>query len=290
MKSVYLQIDTHCVIKCMYKLMKDSKENRYNYLDRYLTGIRARGRYSLTLEELKREFDLPYLTLKQNLYRLKAKNEIVQIRQGFYVILTPEYSKQGILPAYLYLDGLLKYLNKPYYLALISAAALYGAAHQQPMEYFVIVKSPAPRSINNKRVKINFYAKLKFPSEGIIQHKTMAGYVNISSPELTALDLFTFSNIIGINRILSILQELTQEMKPASLTKTVKQYSTTASLQRLGYVLDLLLGMEKLAESVWKVLKERKYFLVPLSTQKSKKGEKNSKWKVIKNIEIESEI
>jgi hypothetical protein len=38
--------------------------NQYNYLDKYLTQIRAQGRYAFTLDELKPEFDLPYLTLK----------------------------------------------------------------------------------------------------------------------------------------------------------------------------------------------------------------------------------
>ena len=49
--------------------------------------------------------------LRQILYRLKKKNEIVQIRQGFYAIIPPEYSKQGIIPPYLYIDDLMKSLD-----------------------------------------------------------------------------------------------------------------------------------------------------------------------------------
>jgi len=86
---------------------------------------------------------------------ISEKDEIAQIRQGFYVIIPPEYSKQGIIPPYLYIDDLMKSLDKPYYVGLLSAAALYGAAHQQPTGYTVITQSPAPRSID--KLKILFF-------------------------------------------------------------------------------------------------------------------------------------
>ena len=262
--------------------------NRYNYLDKYLNQIRAQGRYAFTLDELKVGFDLPYPTIKQALYRLKSKKEIAQIRQGFYVIIPPEYSKQGILPPYLFIDDLMKSLNKSYYVGLLSAAALYGSAHQQPMEYFVVVKGTAPRSVNNDNLKISFFAKQELPQDGIIQRKTPAGYMNVSSPELTALDLFD-TNKFGVNRITTVLQELTEEMKPANLSKAVKQCKNTSVLQRLGYVLELL-QEDKLANSILKVLKERTFYPIPLSPQKGKKGEIDSQWKIIKNMEIESDL
>ena len=133
-------------------IMKKTEQKSHNYLEKYIDSIRSVGRYSFTLEELQNEFNISYRALKQNLYRLKSKNQIAQVRQGFYVIIPPEYSNQGMLPAYLFIDDLMKSLNKPYYVGLLSAAALHGAAHQQPMEYFVIVQTPAPRSIHNKKL------------------------------------------------------------------------------------------------------------------------------------------
>ncbi|MDR0795758.1 MAG: type IV toxin-antitoxin system AbiEi family antitoxin, partial [Tannerella sp.] len=141
---------------------------------------------------------MPYNNLRQVLYRLKKKNEIIQIRQGFYVIIPPEYSKQGIIPPYLYIDDLMKSLDKPYYVGLLSAAALHGAAHQQPTGYTVITQSPAPRSID--KFKVLFFSKKEFLRDGIVQRKTPAGYINVSSPELTALDFFDYNHKFGINR------------------------------------------------------------------------------------------
>jgi predicted transcriptional regulator of viral defense system len=260
----------------------------HNYLDKYLTEVRAQGRYAFTLEELKNEFALSYPTLKQNLYRLKLKKEIAQIRQGFYVIIPPEYSKQGVLPPYLFIDDLMKSLDKPYYVGLLSAAALYGAAHQQPMGYTVVTQSPAPRSID--KLKIVFISRQNFLPDGIIQKKTPAGYINVSSPELTALEFLDYVHKFGINRITTVLQELAEVMKPAPLLKIARQYSSTAAIQRLGYILEREISAEKLSDSLRKVLNDRTCFLIPLSPQKGKKGEINSKWKIIKNMEIESDL
>jgi predicted transcriptional regulator of viral defense system len=263
-------------------------QTTYNYLDKYLIEIRSQGYYAFTLDEIKNKFNLPYHSLRQTLYRLKRKNEIVQIRQGFYVIIPPEYSKQGIIPPYLYIGDLMKSLDKPYYVGLLSAAALYGAAHQQPTGYTVITQSPAPRSID--KLKILFFSKQEFLQDGIVKRKTPAGYINVSSPELTALDFFDYIHKFGINRITTILQELSEEMKPSLLLKIAKQYPNPAAIQRLGYILDTVVSSEKLSDALWKVLNERNFFPVPLSPQKEKKGETDSKWKIIKNMEIESDL
>jgi len=120
--------------------------------------------------------------------------------------------------------------------------------------------------------------------------KTKAGYINVSLPELTALDFFAYNHKFGINRIITILQELAEEMKPTTLAKVAKKYSNTSALQRLGYVLENVLFQAKLAEHLHRALSQRNYFTIPLSAQKEKKGETDSKWKVIKNMEIDSDL
>jgi predicted transcriptional regulator of viral defense system len=268
--------------------MKNTEQPTYNYIEKYLTEVRSQGRYAFTIDEIESKFNVPYDSLRQSLYRLKQKNEVAQIRQGFYVIIPPEYSRQGFLPPYLYIDDLMKWLNKPYYVGLLSAAALYGAAHQQPMGYTVVTETPAPRSI--KKLKIVFFAKKSFLQDGITQKKTPAGNMPVSLPELTALDLFDYIHKFGINQIVTILEELSEEMKPALLFKIAKQFPNTAAIQRLGYILETEINNEKLADSLYKVLSERKFFPIPLSLNNEKKGETDNRWKVIKNMEIESDL
>jgi len=58
----------------------------------------------------------------------------------------------------------------------------------------------------------------------------------------------------------------------------------------LGYILDNVSGENKLADSLHKVLEKKKYNLVLLSPLKSRNGEIDEKWRVIKNMEIESDL
>ncbi|MGI6573492.1 MAG: type IV toxin-antitoxin system AbiEi family antitoxin domain-containing protein [Fermentimonas sp.] len=270
--------------------MEKLEQPSYNYLERHIDYVRSQGRYSFTLVELQQEFNISYRALKQGLYRLKLKKAIVQIRQGFYVIIPPEYSSQGMLPSTMFIDDLMKSLNKLYYISHFSAAAMFGAAHQQPMAFTITTKTPAPRSINNKKIKINFYSKKEWPIEGVVQKKTNAGFVNVSIPELTALDLLEKSHIFGINRIATILNELSGEMNSSNVIKIASQFTSNAALQRLGFILEEVVTNEKLAESLWKVLNKRKFSTIPLSPKKEKLGTSHNRWKVIENMIIESDL
>lgn len=263
---------------------------QYNYLEDFINKIRSVGRYSFSLSEIKQQFKTSDKAINQNLYRLKTKKQLAQIRKGFYAIITPEYSHQGMIPATLFVDDLMQSLNKRYYVGLLSAAALYGAAHQQPMEFFVITEKPALRKISTKKLKINFYVKKDWEDEDIINKKTDAGNIKVSTPELTALDLLYYNNNIGINNTATILKELMAEIKPAELIKTAKRYPQVAAIQKLGYLLDKEIGNEKLADALSKVLKSKTIFPVALSNQKNKTAAVDEKWKVIKNMPIEIDL
>jgi predicted transcriptional regulator of viral defense system len=146
------------------------------------------------------------------------------------------------------------------------------------------------RNIRSEKLKINFYVKKDWSAAAIMQVKTDAGYINVSSPELTALDLFFYQDSISLNNTVTILKELAQEMKPAVLQKIAAGYPQVAATQRLGYILDLELHNTKLADVLLKVLKDKNVFPLALSNNKSKTGELNEKWKLIINTIIEADI
>jgi len=262
----------------------------YNYLEDYITEIRSKGRYVLTLEEVKSKYNLSDKAVNQALYRLKAKKRIAQIRKGIYAIIPPEYIRQGMIPPALFIDDMMEALGKSYYVGLLSAAALYGAAHQQPMEFFVITEKPALRPIRNKKVKINFYVKKEWFQEDIRKIKTDAGDIRVSTPELTALDLIYYQESIGLNRTLTILEELASLMKPSILNQTARRYPQVTDVQRLGYLLCNELQLPQLSAPLIKYMNEKKVLPISLSTSKQRDGELNEQWKVIKNIELESDL
>ncbi len=273
----------------IHTMRKTITKNKHTNWDNFLLELQSKGRYSFTFEELRTYSGLSEETLLQVVYRYKLKKQVAQIRKGFYAIIPPQYSAQGMLPPYLFIDDLMKSLHKPYYVSLLSAAALHGAAHQQPMQYFVITKTPAPRSINNKKLKLSFFSKKTWDPKDIMQKKTNAGYIQVSSPELTALDMLAYIQRIGLNRVTTVLEELAQVMKISALSRTAKRYPNTAAIQRLGYIFDNVLDEKKIAIALLEALKSRNIFPVPLSLNKERKGEIDVVWKVIKNIEIETD-
>jgi predicted transcriptional regulator of viral defense system len=267
-----------------------NKTKKYEYVDDYLLTIRSKGRFSFTFEELNQAFDSSEQAIRRKIYRLKADNKIAIIRKDFYVILPPEYAEKGSLPIFLYIDDFMKYLGRDYYIGLYSAASLHGAAHQQPMEYQVIVQSPM-RSIIEKDTRINFFVRKAWEQESVEQKQSAAGYFNVSSPELTALDFMSFNGKIGgISRIVSILEELTEEIKPSRMHKVGSGYPQISALQRLGYLFDKVYNRQDLVKPIQRVLKGKPTQNILLSISSPKRENIDKDWKVDVNVVIENDL
>ncbi len=253
----------------------------------YILKVQAEGRYSLTLAELREHITVSDKALMQNLHRLKANNKIAQIRQEFYVIIPPQYSHQGTLPATLFLDDMMKYLRREYYLGLFSAVALYGAGHQQPMETQVVIHKPMLRSITNNKQAISFFSLNNWKKEWIVQKNTESGFVNVSSPELTAFDLIhQHKKIGGLNRSIPILEDLCESLKGSKLAGIAND-KAFPTVQRLGYLFELL-GEMKFSDALFKVLSKKKTNATPLSLSHiGREGQLNRRWNLIINTELD---
>ena len=259
----------------------------YKYLEDYLVLVQSKGRYAVTLEELKGEFDISEKALLQSLFRLKTKRQLAQVRKEFYVIIPPHYSERGMVPPSLFIDDMMDYLGKDYYVGLLSAAALHGAAHQQPMEFQVITKAPALRSIKNQQLSVRFFTKSEWDPEQIEKKKTETGYLHLSTPELTAFDLVNYHKSIGgLNRILPILEELAESMKSSRLKKAAK-HQKIPTIQRLGCLLEVL-EITPLANALQQMIPAKGLKGIPLSLAHRKKdGPFNEKWSVFLNAELD---
>src|SRR6056297_4123209 len=264
---------------------------RHNYLLNWIEKQQSLGRYTFSLEQLKQDFpNVTEQALNLALSRLSNKGRILSVYKGFYLIVSPEYSSRGVLPPVLFIHQLMQYIGKPYYVGLLSAAALHGAAHQQPQEFFVVTSSK--QSLTQKKgLKINFIVKKKMPDNFLEKRKTESGYVYISNPVLTAADLIYYNKRIGrINRAVSVLSELAEAMKTNNINQELIQNFPTTTLQRLGYILENILQKRQLSEKLYNQLMKRtnKLFMQPLKSGNTA-GEfpKNNKWKIIINIDIE---
>lgn len=260
----------------------------------WIDDLQRRGRITFELKEVYKEFPLRTRAgLKNILSRLVKKGNISSVWKGFYVIIPIEFSSKGIVPPVMYIDNLMSYLQKPYYISLLSAAVFYGAAHQRPQEFSVVTTSGSLRSSIKKGVKINFSIKKEIAEELIIKKKTKTGYVNVSSPELTAVDLVLNERKVGgLNRVATVLNELSGELNFKQLPELFFSQVSSPILQRLGYLLDVPLGNTMLSDELLYKMKKsgcnmRKTLLKnrnPVSNCII-----NKKWRIIINEQIEIE-
>jgi predicted transcriptional regulator of viral defense system len=264
-----------------------TNESTYNYIGSFLNEIQSKGRYTVTLDELKNNFDSSEKAILQNIFRLKSKNQLAQVRKEFYVIVPPQYSNRGMIPPTLFIGDLMEFLQREYYVGLLSAAAIHGAGHQQPMQFQVMTQKPPLRSIKNKKLDLHFYVKSIWQAEDIIEKKTETGYIKVSSPALTAFDLVHYNKKIGgLNRIIPNLEDLVESIKASELNRTAKNQKVP-NMQRLGYLLEEL-GNEQLASTLIKRIAKKTLREIPISlAHKNREGKLNSKWNVIINTELD---
>lgn len=257
-------------------------------LNEWVQGQELRGRTSFSVEELRDVFpDRSVSVLKTDLSRLHASGKIQLVYRGFYVIVPVQYKLKGVVPPNYYINELMAYMKKPYYVGLLSAAAVYGATHQRAMETQVMTIPPRSRTSRNNLISWNY--RQQIPVNLLVTKNAEMGIIKYSNPELTAIDLVQFaSNIGGYGRAATVLAELI-EMVDIDKIVDVFSYTSTAALQRLGYLLEHVLFEQEKADRLYSVLRENRTFYkaIPLSTEYPLTSVEHNRWWVNANIQIE---
>jgi len=93
------------------------------------------GRYVFARPDVDAVTDASAAAIKMTLYRLKQSGAIVTPRRDFFVVVPREYRAAGCPPASWFIDDLMRHMGRRYYVGLLTAAALHGAGHQQPMAF-----------------------------------------------------------------------------------------------------------------------------------------------------------
>jgi predicted transcriptional regulator of viral defense system len=261
----------------------------------WILELPKRGRTTFSTDDIFGQY--PFLNkeaVTSTLRRLVENGKIQSVWHGFYVVVPVEYELKGVVPPIVYIDRLMNYLQKDYYIALLNAASFYGASHQQPQEFTIITNGKNLRNKFKNGVKINFVSKKEIPSAFIRKNTTKTGYVSVSSPELTALDLLLYQKEIGgLSRAGTVLNELVEEMDFNKITPDFLQLFPATTIQRFGYLLDEVLEQKDKAKILLEKVKQagikfRKTLLKPeIQVGKSSEYEQNEIWKIVINEEIE---
>jgi predicted transcriptional regulator of viral defense system len=265
-------------------------------LNDYLKLIRMNGKYHFTSEDAIQALGISRNALACAIYKLKRKGDIVSPAKGLYIIVPPEHQTMGSLPPEDLAPILMQYWEiKSYYAGLLTAALFHGAAHQKP-QVFQIITSKQIRSLKLGKIKIEFIYKKDLAELPFEQRTVKTGYLMLSSPELTAMDLFLYpSHAGGLNNAATVLSELIEKIDAEKLIALEKNNHSLTWLQRLGYVLENIdsdspekqkILLKKLRTHITK----KSLQFAPLATQYPEQNvNKNETWKIIENIKIESD-
>lgn len=205
-----------------------------------LDDFQQHGLYGFDRSKVETALPVSTAAVGKALKRLADKGRVKRIRKGFHAIVPIEYATQGIPPFDWYIDDLMHSLNQPYYIGLLSAAALHGAAHQQVQQLQIVVPRQE-RPLELPGLSIRFFKKLDFATTPLQSRKGHSGMLPVSSPEATAFDLVRYSRHIGgLDVVLTVLSELAESLDPTKLAAASATESETAQIQRLGWLLDRL--------------------------------------------------
>lgn len=257
----------------------------------FITELASKGRYYFTLKEVEEALGVSAIATRSALRRLKEKGEICLPFRGFYLIVPAEYRSLGCLPPDQFIPNLMQYLKESYYVGLLSAAQYYGAAHQQPQQFQVIVARNRS-AIECGKVRILFIARKNIIDMPIKTFNTPRGIIKVSTPEVTAMDLITYpQHSGGIGNIITVLEELIEQLNPDVLAKLAASSQDTTWIQRLGYLLMKLNADTHFTDPLAKILKNRKLKRIPLAVgQAIDEKSYNAEWHIIENIELESDL
>jgi len=256
----------------------------------WIDSRQSQGIYFFNRQEAVKTLQVSELAFKKAAARLAKKKRIARIHRGFFIIIPLEYAATGILPAEWFIADLMGYIGQPYYVGLLSAAALHGAAHQQPQQFHVVTTGPL-REMRTNGLAITFFVKTKFADAQLTKIKVQTGHIRVSTPEATAIDLIRYARRIGgLDRVLTVLQELGEVMEPDKLVEAAKADGKIAYTQRLGFLLERA-GFLDLTHRLSQWVQEREPLPAKLEPSMPTRGcKKNERWNLLVNIDVEGDL
>ena len=263
-------------------------DNKMNISD-WIHGREIRGKATFSIVDVKGAFaERPSKSINTELSRQVSRGRVQSVYRGFYVIVPVQYQLKGIVPPTYYIDSLMDYVDKPYYVGLLSAAAMHGATHQRAMKTQVMTVLPRIKA-SGKNSLLDWSYRQQIPEAFVMKKNAEIGTLRYSGPELTAVDLVQFaSHVGGYQRVATVLAELMDSVDMGKVDELLP-FTTVATVQRLGYLLECVLSRQDQADALFQVLKmQGSWNSILLNNDQARREEvPANRWHVNGNIDIE---
>jgi predicted transcriptional regulator of viral defense system len=255
----------------------------------YIEGLSAVGRHHFTTDEAAAAMGGSLAAVRAALRRASHRGEVASPHRGFFVVVPPEYRRLRCLPPEQFIPHLMRHLGDPYYVALLSAAELHGAAHHRPQRFQVMVPKNR-RPIECGEVRVQFVARRDLQRTPLVEQNTPRGRLLVASPEATALELVGYADQCGgLDNVTSVLSELVDRLDAKRLLEA-SRLCPVAWAQRLGYLLELT-GHHQSASGLEERVHAEAPTLAPLVRAKSIKGAPRAeRWKLAINASVEPDL
>jgi predicted transcriptional regulator of viral defense system len=264
---------------------------KHQKVSAYLELMQSQGKYWITKPETIKALGITTSAFYNAVHRLMKSGKLIRVRNGFYTIVPPEYRNSKGLPPSHYIDALMKFLKQPYYIGVLSAAALHGASHQSPQELQVVTSKAAPL-IEVGSSRIRFITKKDIESTLVQQLKTPTGYIKVSTPVATLFDLLRYVRVAGyLDNVTTVIVEMVENINSTDLVKSAKQERDISNIQRLGFLIDRFSENKVAARELHQMLKKKNPSYVFLRADR-RKGvlEKDGKWNILVNTIVEPDL
>lgn len=225
-------------------MVQQTKSEGNAYQHRVVRGFvfrcQAQGRYGFSLTEVEAATGLSRLAAAAQLRRMAPAVCQTGRRVPYYLVVPPEHVFRGGPPTTWWLDAYMAFRKRPYYVGLLSAAALRGSAHQAVQETQVLTDIPLP-ILEIGRLRVRFFTKKACAQTPVFQPSGMQSTLRVSTAEATAIDLIRYApRIGGIKRAGDVIAGLLPVLSARRLKAALGQEVETATIQRLGWTLDQL--------------------------------------------------
>jgi predicted transcriptional regulator of viral defense system len=254
--------------------------------------LTAHGQHFVTNDELAEIVGVAMADVRHSLRRQRNMNTLVPVTKGAWVPVPPQYRRNGAPPVEHFIDPLMNFLGHRYYVGFLSAAAIHGASHQAPMVYQVVTDAALrDRAIGAQRV--SFIRRSDIEHHASVRRIVPTGRINVSTPEVTALDLVETPQLGGgLSNVATVIAGLLDAgvIDPVALAEQAANYSTAVT-QRVGHLVEQMSNATDTPIDLgplWELIDGAP--VVDLYPQAERSGMRDERWNVIVNIDIEPDL
>ena len=257
----------------------------------------SHGQHVIEVSDARRLLGVSERQATATMSRLRRAGQFFAPTAGMYVAIPPEYASWGSVPAMDFVAPLMQKLNRRYYVGLLSAAEIHGAAHQRPQLFQVMVdRQVQARSFG--RVHLRFYTRSNLKAVPTMLRNSATGQVRVATAEVTALDLASRPRDSGgLNNVATVVAELVlQERLAPGLVAEASHFFPRSAVRRLGWLLDRVADetdTAALSASLEHVLAQSERPGRPvdlLDPTGPRRGPARNRWNVVENAEVEPDL